>query len=244
MRNNEKGQTRRAFLVGAGAAVVAYGAAGIAVGGQAFPTEVEKTIKLPFKPPAKSEGYLVVDTEKCASCQSCMLACSLTHTGEENTSLSRIQILQNGFNRFPDDISQEQCRQCVIPPCVLACPTEAMHADEENGNVRTVEEAKCIGCKLCMYACPFIPRRPIWNHENKDVNGIGVVMKCDLCADTPYWSEEGGHNGKQACVEVCPMKAIKLVKEVPDQEDTKGYVVNLRAENWAKLVAAGDQKLG
>ena len=241
MENNEKGQTRRAFLVGAGAVVAGGVVAGV-VGSQAFPKEGE-TVELPFKPPEKSEGYLLVDTQKCSSCQSCMLACSLTHHGEENISLSRIQILQDGFERFPNDISQEQCRQCVIPPCVLSCPTEAMHADAENGNVRTVDEVKCIGCKLCMFACPFIPRRPIWNHENKDVNGIGVVIKWDMSDDNPDWGEEGGTDGKKACVEVCPMKAIKFVKEVPDQEDTKGYVVNLRTENWANLVAAGDQQL-
>ena len=50
-------------------AVVAYGVAGIAVGSEAFPTEVERIVKLPVKPPAKSEGYLVVDTKKCSSYQ-------------------------------------------------------------------------------------------------------------------------------------------------------------------------------
>ncbi len=93
--------------------VVAYGAVGVAVGSEAFLTEVEKIVKLPFKPPAKSEGYLVVDTKKCSSCQSCMLACSLVHEWKENTSLSRIQILQDAFERFPNDLSQEQCRQLV-----------------------------------------------------------------------------------------------------------------------------------
>ncbi len=239
----QSGQTRRAFLAGAGAVEAGGVVAGV-VGSHAFPREVEKIVELPFKPPEKSEGYLLVDTEKCASCLSCMLACSLVHEGEENLSLARIQILQNSFGRFPNDIEMQQCRQCVYPPCVLSCPTNALHADAENGNVRTVDQAKCIGCQLCMDACPYIPHRTIWNHEKTDVNEIGVVIKCDLCADTPYFSEEGGPSGKQACVEICPMKAIKFVKEVPDQRDTMGYYVNLRTENWANLVAAGDQKLG
>ena len=243
MENKGTGHSRRAFIAGAGA-VVAYGAFGVGVGSEASPKEVEKIVKLPFKPPEKSEGYIVVDTRKCASCQSCMLACSLVHQGEENTSLSRIQILQNGFNRFPDDIVMNQCRQCVIPPCALSCPTAALHDEAENGNARMVDEAKCIGCQLCMDACPYIPRRTVWNYEKKDVNDIGVVIKCDLCADTPYFSEEGGAGGKQACVEICPMKAIEFVKEVPDQRDTVGYYVNLRAENWERLTATGDQKIG
>jgi len=51
--------------------------------------------------------------------------------------------------------------------------------------------------------------------------------KCDLCADASYWSEPGGPAGKQGCVEVCPAKALKLVKEAPSQTDVAGYDVNL-----------------
>ncbi|MDI6872594.1 MAG: twin-arginine translocation signal domain-containing protein, partial [Bacillota bacterium] len=69
-----------------------------------------------------SGGYLLVDTKKCAGCVSCMLACSLVHEGKENLSLSRIQVLQNPFGRYPEDVSQEQCRQCSYPACVEACP--------------------------------------------------------------------------------------------------------------------------
>jgi len=235
MENNEKGPSRRKFLVGASAAVVAYGVAGVAVGSEALPTEVEKIVKLPYKPPAKSEGYLVVDTKKCSSCLTCMVACSLVQEGKENISLSRIQIRPNTFEHYPNDIEMQQCRQCVIPPCALACPTEALHADAANGNVRTVDETKCIGCKLCMYACPYLPHMPVWDHTNKSINDIGVVIKCDLCAGSPYWPEKGGPDGKQACVENCPLKAIKKVNEVPDQEDTKGYIVNLRTEAAAKI---------
>jgi len=57
------------------------------------------------------EGYLLVDTKKCQGCLPCMLACSLVHEGTENLSLARIQILQNSFEKFPDDLSMAQCRQ-------------------------------------------------------------------------------------------------------------------------------------
>ena len=57
--------------------------------------------------------------------------------------------------------------------------------------------------------------------------------KCDLCVNASFWSEQGGPNGKQACVEVCPMRAIKLVKEMPQQMGNAGYDVNLRNENAA-----------
>jgi len=176
-----------------------------------------------------SEGYIVVDTKKCAGCQSCMLACSLVHHGIGNTSLSRIQILQNTFERFPNDISISQCRQCVYPSCVYACPTGALTYDKETG-VRTIDEDSCLGCQRCVQACPQTPSRAIWNFEDMHSE------KCDLCESARYFSETGGPGGKQACVEVCPMKAIKFTYAVPVQTGKSGYDVNLRTANWANYV--------
>jgi len=171
-----------------------------------------------------SEGYLVVDSTKCCDCKSCMLACSLVHDGESNLSLSKIQIIYNAYNRFPDDIEISMCRQCVNPLCVQACPTGACHVDTANGNVRVIDESLCIGCQMCIAACPFIPHRTIFNTETNK------ATKCDLCTNTPYWNETGGSDGKQACVEVCPMKALAFTANAPSQLDTKGYDVNLRQE--------------
>jgi hypothetical protein len=52
-------------------------------------------------------------------------------------------------------------------------------------------------------------------------------MKCDLCLETPYWSKEGGPDGHQACVDICPAKALKLVHEPPLQTDINGYDIEL-----------------
>jgi len=181
-----------------------------------------------------SEGYIVVDTKKCSDCQSCMYACSLVHEGKENLSLSRIQITYNRLGRFPTDNEMFICRQCVDPLCVRACPTGACHVDTANGNVRVIDESLCIGCKLCIQACPFIPHRTIWNTETNK------ATKCDLCINTPYFSETGGPDGKQACIEVCPMRAIKLVSSVPNQTDNVGYEVNLRTENNLAFLISPD----
>lgn len=178
---------------------------------------------------AAAGGYLLVDTKKCAGCVSCMLACSLVHEGKENLSLSRIQVLQNPFGRFPGDVTQEQCRQCVYPACVEACPTGALHAEPTSGNVRLVDEQKCIGCQRCVEACPHKPSRAVWNFEKRR------SQKCDLCANTPFWKEKGGPGGQQACVAVCPMKAITFTKTVPTQTGDLGYHVNLRTASWKQL---------
>jgi protein NrfC len=176
-----------------------------------------------------AEGYLLVDTKKCQGCLSCMLACSLVHEGKENLSLARIQVLQNSFGKFPDDLTMAQCRQCIDPGCIKACPEGALFVDTENGNIRRVEIKKCIGCKACIQACPYEPSRAVWNAQGK------YALVCDLCLNAPFWNRKGGANGKQACVEVCPLSAIKFTKEIPIQKGDDGYKVNLRGPGWRRL---------
>lgn len=234
--------SRRSFIVGAGA-LVAGGAVGGVVGSQLFAKEkviesivpvdkivektVEKQVPMTF---AASTGYLVHDSTKCAFCMTCMMACSLAHEGKENASVSRIQIDANALGRYPDDLQMYVCRQCKTPVCVQNCPTGACHVDSANGNVRVIDESKCIGCMTCIDSCPQQPHRTVWNSETKK------ATKCDLCLNTPYWGEKGGPDGKQACVELCPMNALKLVKEMPSQRENTGYEVNLRSKNYEGLV--------
>ncbi len=180
-----------------------------------------------------AKGYILVDPKKCQGCLSCMLACSLAHEGIENLSLSRIQVTQNSFEKWPDDLMIHQCRQCVDAPCVLACPKEAMTADAKYGNVRIVDREKCIGCGKCVRACPYLPGGPIIAADQQ-YDDKKKSRKCDLCVDTPFWDETGGPGGKQICVEVCTITAIAFTSETPEQSDA-GYRVNLRDENWGKL---------
>jgi len=67
------------------------------------------------------------------------------------------------------------------------CPTGALYRDEATNGVLWSKE-KCIGCKLCVSACPF-------GNINYDV-ASKRVLKCDLCEGDP------------ACVTACPNGAI------------------------------------
>jgi len=185
-------------------------------------------------PPA--DGYLLVDIGKCQGCASCMLACSLIHEGVESLSLSRIQVMQDPFQSFPDDLTIEQCRQCVDPACVKVCPTGALKADARYGDVRLVDKGECIGCGACYDACPYTPSRA-YLAPDKAYSDEAKSRKCDLCANAPYhWDEAGGGpDGKQACVAVCPVGAIVFTVEMPEQDGDGGYKVNLRDESWASL---------
>ena len=94
--------SRRQFLLGSGA----LGAAVLLPGRLlAIPNTI-----------ADSKGFLVVDLKKCQGCGTCMMACALAHSGMASYNLSRIQIQQDSFVNWPDDVSMAICRQCRMPP--------------------------------------------------------------------------------------------------------------------------------
>ncbi|MHB9003059.1 MAG: 4Fe-4S dicluster domain-containing protein [Coriobacteriia bacterium] len=223
-KTTTEGISRRDFVSGAGGAGVGLLLSGWVVKSVFMP---DKAVAYPL-----SEGYIVVDTEKCSSCNSCMMACSLAHEGTVSMSNSRIQVVRDIFAVFPDDIVQHQCRQCPYPACVEACPTGANHVDTKNGNVRRIDPEKCIGCERCVNACPFTPSRVQWNAKEKH------AQKCDLCKAAEFWDGE-----EPACVTVCPMKAIKYVKEVPVQGNA-GYMVDLRTSKWGQANWSGMSEVG
>jgi protein NrfC len=218
--DESKAVLRREFLIGSGAAIAAGAMSAYAAGPAAPLAQTAVPAKQTY---AASTGYIVYDSRLCLGCQSCMFACSMTHEGEANPSLSRIQIIRDApsFTKYPYDIVMSVCRQCVSPLCVQNCPTGACHVDEANGNIRMIDQSKCIGCRRCINSCPQRPHRAVWNPMKKKSS------KCDLCADAPYWSKQGGPKGSQACVENCPAKALKLVNAAPPQMDVSGYDVNL-----------------
>ena len=215
-KNAEKKKfSRRDFVVGSGTVL-----AGSAL------TACTTTTALAAAPAEKnpyplSKGYLVYDSRRCSGCQSCMLACSLVHEGAASASLSRIQVSRAVLAQYPYDIQMSVCRQCPEPMCVKNCPTGACHVSEANGNVRMIDADKCIGCGTCLKACPYSPHRTTWNPA------MQKSTKCDLCADAPYFSKPGGPSGDQACVTTCPMGALKLVAQLPSQQDISGYDVDL-----------------
>ena len=211
---------RRDFLTAGGAAIAA---GALSVGTPESMAATLTQTEMPKVSYAPSSGYIVYDSRLCLGCQSCMFACSMSHEGIANPSLSRIQIIRDApsFTKYPYDIVMSVCRQCVSPLCVQNCPTGACHVDEANGNVRMIDQEKCIGCRRCINSCPQRPHRTIWDSAKKK------STKCDLCTSSPYWSEQGGPGGKQACIETCSVKALKLVQKAPPQLDVAGYDVNL-----------------
>jgi Fe-S-cluster-containing dehydrogenase component len=90
------------------------------------------------------------------------------------------------------------CLHCAEPDCVTVCPTGASYKRAEDGIV-LIDEDKCIGCKLCSWACPYGAR------EFDD--DAGVMKKCTLCIDRIYNDNLAPAERVPACVAVCPVGA-------------------------------------
>ena len=90
------------------------------------------------------------------------------------------------------------CLHCETPACVTVCPTGASYKRAEDGIV-LVDEDKCIGCKLCSWACPYGAR------EYSAVEG--VMKKCTLCVDRIYNENLPETERQPACVQACPTGA-------------------------------------
>lgn len=201
------------------------------IGGIGFVAALGGAFLLPGKILAmpNAEGFLLVDLKKCQSCGTCMMTCALAHTGKVSPSLARIQIQQDSFANWPDDVFMAVCRQCENAPCVQVCPVAANRPDPSHGQVRTIDLRRCIGCQQCIEACPYTPKRVQWDPTTRK------AQKCDLCVDTPFLGEKGGPGGTQACVKVCPVNCISFTTTMPDQTIEDAYQVNLRGPGWALL---------
>ena len=118
---------------------------------------------------------------------------------------------------------------------------------KDKGGRLLIDSKKCQGCMTCMLACSLV-------HEGKEdlsTSRIQVVQSsfetypndlqtrpvasCDLCLDTPYLKEHGGVDGKQACVEACPVGAVRLSTEMPTNLENGEDEVNFRGEGWKKI---------
>lgn len=132
---------------------------------------------------------LLIDPEKCTSCLQCEMACSFEHEGVFNPARSRIKIFEFEHGRYAIPYT---CTQCAEAWCVNACPVEALTRNSATNAVE-VNDALCVGCKVCTVACPF---GTINYHSDRK-----KVAKCDLCGGDP------------ACAKACPTDAITYVED-------------------------------
>jgi Fe-S-cluster-containing hydrogenase component 2 len=137
-------------------------------------------------PEIDTRRFVSIRPEKCTGCGLCEYVCSLEKNGYPNPAFSRIRVIR----LTPFLNTAMTCRFCDEPPCVVACPRDALRQSEK-GNLIIVNEDKCDGCGWCLQACPH--GGFVMNPEKN------VVDVCDLC------------DGEPKCVEFCPEEALEIL---------------------------------
>jgi sulfite dehydrogenase (quinone) subunit SoeB len=190
---------------------------------------------LPEQPGPRRLG-LVIDLDTCVGCQACVVHCKEWNTSSTASPLSDTDpyglepsgAWLNRVHGFELDDRKtggcgrtvhfpRSCLHCENAACVTVCPTGASYKRAEDGIV-LVDEAKCIGCGLCAWACPYGAR---------EMDGVAKVMKkCTLCIDRIYNEHLPALEREPACVRTCPAKA----RHFGDLGDPESDVSRLVAE--------------
>ena len=108
---------------------------------------------------------MVIDTKKCIGCHVCAMACKTENNLPNDVWWNRIFTDNGGEMGFdmvggsyPDNLQfgyiPVACQHCENPACVKVCPVGATYKDPETGVVRQ-DYDKCIGCRMCLAACPY-----------------------------------------------------------------------------------------
>lgn len=209
--------SRRGLLTGVGlmaaAAAAAAAAPKKAYAQETAPTATAQnsTTKKIFDGVELSMGRIVHDPDKCAGCRDCEIVCSLAKLGKVDPEQSNIRIKTDYLGGYISEAYA--CKQCAGAECLSVCPTGALHTDEKTG-ARVIDQNVCVGCQLCLNACPVEPSRI---HYNPATN---TCMKCDLCGGEPQ------------CVQHCPAGALTASWEAEKEDDSivktpSGVVVNV-----------------
>lgn len=208
------GISRRRLIGGLGAAA-ALGA----IGGY-VPIANRRSADAQSSTPSGRQWAAVIDLRKCEGCVTidsppqCVEGCNREHfvpPGQDWIQVFEVDEETGHPHFFP-----RICMQCENAPCTNVCPVGATYHNDEG--VVLIDHERCIGCRMCMAACPYGVRRFNWDQPPNPAgltfatyspeyplpHRKGTVEKCMLCA---HLTKDGK---LPACASACPMYAIYL----------------------------------
>ena len=186
---------------------------------------------------------IAINLDRCVGCHTCALSCKMQNNVPEGMLWNRV--LTEGCDRFDSaegvyphltrTYLPLACQHCENPACERVCPTGATYKDDK-GRVE-IDYDKCIGCRMCMAACPYNARTFNWNDPVRATGASygdarvperarGVMEKCTLCKER---TDEGD---EPMCVRCCPADA----RIFGDLDDPDSAVSRLRRDQGAEVL--------
>ena len=181
---------------------------------------------------------IAINLRRCIGCNTCALACKMQNNVPDGMLWNRV--LTEGCERFDSAEGTYPrlartylplaCQHCENAACQRVCPTGATYKDEK-GRVE-IDYEKCIGCRMCMAACPYNARVFNWQTPVRTtganygdaavpVRPKGVAEKCTLC-------KERTDNGEEPmCVVCCPAHA-RIFGDLDDPDSEVSRLVRER----------------
>ena len=194
---------------------------------------------------------IAIDLSRCTGCNTCAMACKMQNNVPMGMTWNRV-LNENcefevGVQGTYPSISRSHlpiaCQHCENPACLRVCPTGATYKDDK-GRVE-IDYEKCIGCRMCMAACPYTGVRSFnWEEPKYPVDhAVGdadvpkhqkhVVEKCTFCYQRLAREEV------PACMELCPARA----RHFGDFDDPDSEVSKLVKErSYEQLLASEGTK--
>lgn len=150
-----------------------------------------------------------IDLSKCVGCHACTVACKAENNTYPQTSPLIVRngravavnwrwVIYQENGRYPNPTRvfiTSACNHCEEPACLKSCPVGAISKRESDGIV-LIDQDKCIGCKYCIWACPY--GAPQFNENTKKVE------KCTFCV---HRIDAGL---PPACVTTCTGRALNF----------------------------------
>lgn len=179
---------------------------------------------------------MVIKPSRCIGCDACTVSCKTFNGLGPNVVYRKVHKYEVGT--YPNAKRKSiptLCNHCENAACEKVCPTGATYKDEK-GRIQ-VDQDKCIGCRMCIGACPYGARTFNWGPQESYFphaadpciideavaarHKVGVVEKCTMCKDR---TDDGLD---PLCVHNCPARALVF----GDFDDPESEV--------SKLVATG-----
>ena len=186
---------------------------------------------------------IAINLNRCVGCHTCANACKMQNNVPMGMLWNRIltkdcDVIDGAVGEYPNlkrVYLPVQCQHCENAACQKVCPTGATYKDEK-GRVE-IDYDKCIGCRMCMAACPYNARTFNWNDPVRATGASygdarvperarGVMEKCTLCKER---TDEGD---EPMCVRCCPADA----RIFGDLDDPDSAVSRLRREQSAEVL--------